>query len=265
MLRYRRRETDEVRGVLGRYSAEAGGYLPVGVGRLYGVGREYAFRFGDGAWGFGRVAPAQPAGGGNAFSYPEIASLGMALPGLRPQKTASEAAQTKYDECAKLLGNSPKPPKDVAEAILWASSLEGTDPTLIGVTWLAESGFDWRPGPNPRADGGFDVGPLQTSTTYFAKERFVKGISNDAGEVVGTNATPGEPFNGNPYYALRWGTRAINDGAGIKGRPKGVSARADMAGIYRSGSSRTGPYQARVDYFNKYAAGYDKFFECMKK
>ena len=181
------------------------------------------------------------------------------------QNPAPQIDQKKYDACAKLLGKSPRPSKFAAEAILWASSQEGTDTTLIAVTWAKESGFDCFPKPNPRKDGGFDVGPLQTSTTYFNKDRFVNTLSDDAGEVTGTWVTKDVRFSGNPYLALRWGSRALNDGAGRKGRPKGVSDRADMAGIYRSGSSRTGPYQTRVNEFNALQPGYDAFFNCLRK
>jgi len=181
-----------------------------------------------------------------------------------PQNRPPQIDQKKYDDCAKLLGKSPAPSKVATEAILWTSSQEGTNSTLIAVTWAKESGFDFRPGPNPREDGGFDVGPLQTSTTYFGKDRFLNGLSDDAGEVMGTFATKGVPFNGDPYLALRWGARALNDGAGRGGRPKGVSARADMAGLYRAGS-RSGPYQTRVNEFNAIKPGYDAFFNCLRK
>lgn len=163
------------------------------------------------------------------------------------------------------MGKSPRPSKLATEAILWTSSQERTNATLIAVTWFEESGFDFYPGPHPRKDGGFDVGPLQTSTTVFGKDRFVNSLSDDAGQVMGTFATKGVPFNGDPYLALRWGARALNDGAGIRGRPKGVSALADMAGIYRAGSSRTGPYQTRVNEFNALHSGYDAFFNCLRK
>jgi hypothetical protein len=148
---------------------------------------------------------------------------------------------------------------------LWTSAQERTDATLIAVTWFEESGFDFRPGPNPRKDGGFDVGPLQTATTVFGKDRFVNSLSDDAGQVMGTFATKGVAFNGSSYLALRWGARALNDGAGIRGRPKDVSARADMAGIYRAGSSRTGSYRTRVNEFNAFQSGYDAFFNCLRK
>jgi YD repeat-containing protein len=182
-----------------------------------------------------------------------------------PQNPAPQIDQKKYDGCAKLLGKSPAPSKLATEAILWTSSQEGTNATLIAVTWAKESGFDFNPVANARDDGGFDVGPLQTSTTYFGKDRFVNTLSDDAGEVMGTFASETARFNGNPYLALRWGARALNDGAGRKGRPKGVSALADMAGIYRSGSSRTGPYRTRVNEFNALSSGYDAFFNCLRK
>lgn len=178
---------------------------------------------------------------------------------------APQIDQKKYDGCARLLGKNPVPSKLATEAILWASSQERTDATLIAVTWVKESGFDFNPVANARDDGGFDVGPLQTSTTYFGKDRFVNTLSDDAGEVMGTFASETARFNGNPYLALRWGARALNDGAGRKGRPKGVSALADMADIYRSGSSRTGPYRTRVNEFNALQPGYDAFFNCLRK
>ena len=162
------------------------------------------------------------------------------------------------------MGKTPQPSKLAAEAILWTSSQEGTDATLLAVTWAKESGFDFYPKPNPRRDGGYDMGPLQTSTTYFMKDRFVNAVSDDSFEVTGL-AVAGQPFTGNPYLALRWGARALNEGANYsKTRPGGISARADMAGLYRAGSSRTGPYQTRVNEFNALQPGYDAFFNCLR-
>jgi YD repeat-containing protein len=55
-LRFRNHETGEVRRVLGEYSAQFGGYLPVGVSNLRGGTAEYVFNFGDGAMGIGHLA-----------------------------------------------------------------------------------------------------------------------------------------------------------------------------------------------------------------
>lgn len=180
------------------------------------------------------------------------------------QNPAPQLPQAKYDRCAKLLGKAAQPSKLATEAILWTSGQEGTDTTLIAVTWAKESGFDFNPTPNPREDGGYDMGPLQTSTTYFMKDRFVNSISEDSFAVNGP-AVVGQRFTGDPYLALRWGARALNEGANYKKtRPGDVSARADMAGLYRAGSSRGGPYRSRVNQFNAMQPGYDAFFNCLK-
>ncbi|HXQ72983.1 MAG TPA: hypothetical protein VN844_20965, partial [Pyrinomonadaceae bacterium] len=181
------------------------------------------------------------------------------------QNPAPQIEQKKYEDCAKLLGRNPQPSKLATEAILWTSSQEGTDATLLAVTWAKEGSFSFNPPPNPRQDGGWDMGPLQTSTTYFMKEEFVNSISEDSFAVTGP-AVSGVPFSGDPYLALRWGARAINYGQNFSSsRPKGVSERADLAGIYRAGPKRTGPYKTRVNEFNALHSGYDTFFECLRK
>ena len=138
---------------------------------------------------------------------------------------------------------------------------------MLAVTWAHESGFDFNPKPNPREEGGFDMGPLQTSTTYFMKPEFVNDIApeGDLFAITGPAIT-GQKFSGDPYLALRWGARAINDGKNYaKTRPKDVSARADLAGIYRAGNKRQGPYRTRINEFNTLSPGYDAFFNCLKK
>jgi YD repeat-containing protein len=180
---------------------------------------------------------------------------------------APQIPQKKYDDCVKTLRGNPQPSKVATEAILWTSGQEGTDTTVLAVTWFHESSFRFDPPPNPRKDGGYDMGPLQTSTTYFMKERFVDGIAPEGDSfAINGPAVPGQNFTGDPYLALRWGARAINDGANYaKSRPKDVSARADLAGIYRAGDKRTGQYRTRVSEFNALQRGYDAFFDCLKK
>lgn len=181
----------------------------------------------------------------------------------------------KYEECAKLLGNAPAPGYNQTVAILVASKLEGTDPTLLAVTWGSEggsdnNGFRYHPESNYRPeDGGWDVGPLQASTTYYNKSPYTDGLDNPFGNVFSES----QPFNGNYFSSLRVGARALNgESQRGAGRPKNVSARADAAGLYRAGhrvnkkSGRPdGRYWDRVARFNSWSKGYDAFFNCLKK
>ncbi len=105
--------------------------------------------------------------------------------------------EQKYDDRAKLLGKSPAPGYNQTVSILVASALDKADPTLIAVTWAAESSFSFHPVSNYRPeDGGWDVGPLQASTTYYDKSPFTDGLHNP----FGTTRSESEPLydnNGN--------------------------------------------------------------------
>jgi hypothetical protein len=150
---------------------------------------------------------------------------------------------SRYAECVRRLGNSPAPSQAATKAILTTSLLEGTDPTLLAVTWQKEAipPFNFSPVSNYRPeDGGWDVGPLQTSTTYYDKSPFTDGLPNP----FGTSRSETQAFNGNPYSSLRVGARALNE---ISSRSRG---RADTAGIYRAGSRSPASYTTRFNEFN---------------
>ena len=103
-------------------------------------------------------------------------------------------------------------PYSQATAIVGTSALEGTDPTLIAVTWAAEAipPFNFYPVSNPRNDGGSDVGPMQTATTVYNKAPFTDGVADP----FGTTRSNTQAFNGNPYQNLLLGARALNDAYG---------------------------------------------------
>jgi hypothetical protein len=164
---------------------------------------------------------------------------------------------SRYAECVRRLGNSPAPSQAATKAILTTSLLEGTDPTLLAVTWQKEAipPFNFSPVSNYRPeDGGWDVGPLQTSTTYYDKSPFTDGLPNP----FGTSRSETQAFNGNPYSSLRVGARALNE---ISSRSRG---RADTAGIYRAGSRSPASYTTRFNEFNALSPGYDAFFNCLR-
>jgi hypothetical protein len=170
--------------------------------------------------------------------------------------------EQKYNDCAKLLGKSPTPPYGQTVSILVASALENVDATLLAVTWAAEAipPFNFWPVSNgPRDDGGWDVGPLQTSTTYFDQSPFTDGLDNP----FGTTRSKTEPFNGNSFSSLRVGARAYT--LDILPRSK---SRADAAGLFRAGNrnnpSKSG-YNDRVKQFNNWSKGFDAFFNCLRK
>lgn len=155
--------------------------------------------------------------------------------------------------------------------ILEVSQREGTDPGLLAVTWGHESSFSYNPPPNPRWNEartriiGYDVGPTQVANTIWNRSPFTDGLPNAFGTDIGA-AQFGQrsPFNGNAFNNLSVGARALNDGMGRPGRPRGVSALADAAGIFRAGPSRKGSYWTRVREYNADHRAYDRFFNCMR-
>jgi hypothetical protein len=165
-------------------------------------------------------------------------------------------SEQKYNDCANFLGNSPAPGYSQTAAIIGTSALEATDATLLAVTWAKELSFDFSPVSNYRPeDGGWDVGPLQTATTYYDKSPFTDGLPNP----LGTTRSETERFNGNSYSSLRVGARALNE-VGSRSR-----SRADAAGLYRAGSRKPTSYRTRANEFNSLSKGYDAFFNCLKK
>lgn len=165
-------------------------------------------------------------------------------------------SEQKYNDCLKHLGNAPAPPYGQATAIVGTSALEGTDATLLAVTWAKEASFNFWPVSNYRPeDGGWDVGPLQTSTTYYDKSPFTDGLPNP----FGTTRSETVAFNGNSHSSLRVGARALNE---VSSRSR---SRADAAGLYRAGSREPASYRIRANEFKSLSKGYDAFFNCLKK
>lgn len=167
--------------------------------------------------------------------------------------------EQKYNDCLKHLGKSSAPPYGQTVAILVASALDKVDSTLLAVTWAKEAipAFNFWPVSNYRPeDGGWDVGPLQASTTYYNKSPFTDGLHNPFGTVFSES----EAFNGNSFSSLRVAARAYT--LDILPRSK---SRADAAGLYRAGSRKPNSYRTRANEFTSLSKGYDAFFNCLRK
>lgn len=180
---------------------------------------------------------------------------------LVPEEIAKINARVdaKYDGCAKLLGGSPLPTKEATKAILGASYLENGNSTLLAVTWAAESGFNFGPlsNPNDGAPNNADIGPVQINYRTYHDWAPLSGLGN----VFGTTTTGREPFNGNPYDNVRAGSRILNS----------LGSGRTAAGHYRTGTgsfSRTpvgrAAFAARAKQYDRWAAGYDAFFNCLR-
>ena len=161
-----------------------------------------------------------------------------------------------YSKCLGKLGKALAPGQNQAADILWVSALEGVDATVIAVSWRRESTFSYNPVSNYRpGDQGWDVGPLQTATTYYNRSPFTDGLFNPFGTVFSET----QSFNGNPQQSLIVGARAL---AEIVRRSRG---RADVAGLYRAGSRKPASYGIRTGEFNQDAPDYDAFFNCLRQ
>jgi hypothetical protein len=182
---------------------------------------------------------------------------------------AENQVRQNYDACKKTLGGSPEPGKSQAAKILGVSVIERTPAVLLAVTWGSEATdqqthlFDEYPVANYRpGDNGWDVGPGQTSTTYYNKPRFTEGLPL----AFGNNFSESARFNGDPFQNLRATARAYS----LDIIPRARSL-ADAAGLFRAGR-RTDPktrqedsrYRARVTQFNDLEGGYSNFFECLR-
>jgi hypothetical protein len=175
-----------------------------------------------------------------------------------------------YEKCKGLADI----PEKAANLILDAARMEGADPTLIAVTMKNESSFGGNLAPNPRIDkkgnynGYFDVGYMQIANdpAIWNKSPYIDELPNAYGTIaMDVNTRKMLTFDGDALENVRLGARALIASSGWKGRPKGVSVRADAAGIYRAGSRDPASYGIRVNEFNRDYRAYDRFFLCMRR
>jgi hypothetical protein len=217
------------------------------------------------------------------------------------QTNSSHASQTKarqiaegkkkinenYDKCVEKHG--ARIPKEAAKDIYAVHIMEGVPLTLMSVTWRHESKFSYDVGPKPRKENGkivgYDVGPMQVSTNYFARPPFTTGLPNaftkkvDINlskfikreiadkesdlrnnqwliDVLGTEAT----FQGDWFENLRLAARAFT--MDIIPRSRGGTTLlqyADAAGIYRGKDG----YTDRYNQYKTEAPLDEKFFNCL--
>ena len=120
---------------------------------------------------------------------------------------------------------------------------------------------------------GYDVGPLQTSTNYYNKEKFTHGLDDAFGMapvMVGVMTGLGRakelpqhlPYNGNADQMIHVSARAFT--LDILPRSHGsdeLHRLADAAGTYRG----RGDYQGRHDQYLAEAPNDQKFFDCLLK
>lgn len=150
------------------------------------------------------------------------------------------------------LGNAPAPGLVAAASVIQISQTTGVDPTLFSVTWHEESRFRCFPENGPHGGGDADIGPGQLHPGTWDKAPYTSGLRNP----FGTNRAVGQVFNGNPIENLLLMSYALDSRAG---------SRAKKAGLYKAGSTSGPGYQGRVNTFNKYAKGYDDFFNCLAR
>ena len=213
---------------------------------------------------------------------PDTGTLGYySRPQNPPQvaiiRDAEKRIEDNYDACQKKFPSDI--PKDAAKKIVGAAILDGVPVTLMSVTWRYESGFKMDPDGNARYadDGvsvnGYDVGPLQTSTNYYNKEKFTHGFDNPFGmapTMVAVMTGLGRakelpqhlPYTGDANQMIHVSARAFTLDILPRSHGKDELHRlADAAGTYRG----RGDYQGRHDKYLADAPADKNFFDCLLK
>lgn len=166
----------------------------------------------------------------------------------------------RYTECSRRLGVSPAPSIEATKSVLSTTILEGGSATLLAVTWNAESGFSSNPNSNPN-DGSAnnaDIGPMQINYGTFHDWTPLAGLGN----VFGTTTTGREVFNGNLYDNLRAGARILNSYG--EGRTAAGRYRTGTGAFSQTPAGRAA-FTARAGQYDQWAAGYDAFFNCLRR
>ncbi len=176
--------------------------------------------------------------------------------------TRSDAqVDARYTDCSRHLGGSPAPSIEATKSILSTSILEGVSATLLAVTWNAESSFSSNPysNPNDGSANNTDVGPMQINYGTFNGWASLAGLGN----VFGTTTTGRQVFNGNEYDNLRAGARILNSYGG-EGRTAAGRYRAGTGAFSRTPAGRAA-FNARAGQYDRWAGGYDAFFNCLRR
>jgi len=170
---------------------------------------------------------------------------------------------------------------DKGDGYVTAARRDAIPMTLMSVTWRHEGGFKMNPDSYVRyaqdneSVVGYDVGPLQSSTNYYNKEKFTRGFDNPFGSApilvdimqqVGQGAPKALPkhlaFDGNADEMIHVSARAFT--LDILPRSRGrseLNRLADAVGIYRG----SGDYQGRHDQYLAEAPNDKNFLDCLLK
>lgn len=174
-------------------------------------------------------------------------------PGDSPRLSSDEDNDlSKWMDCISKIRPSRFLTFGDTKKLLKTHEQEGTDLTLMTVTWQLESGFDDNPlnGRHERGNPTGDIGPGQLYPGIWEKSPFTDGLRNP----FGSARAVGDRFNGDVSENLMLMARAYNSMRGT---------RSQMAGLYKAGST-TGPgYQQRVTSFNQLAPTWDRFYNCL--
>lgn len=142
-----------------------------------------------------------------------------------------------------------------ANAIALISKFVGIDPTLLAVTWKAESQYEWNPVSNMNRNGkGIDAGPGQLNTRWITEAIEMGELTLDPytwTQVFGTDFGDTIAFTGDPIANLTLAARFL--------KTKGEGAAA--AGRYTGGPN----YRARVAQYNDWSPALTKYFDCFSK
>jgi len=169
---------------------------------------------------------------------------------------------TAYLGCIGDLKSSPRPGVTQTAYLIQAADTEGTDRTLVAITWQHEGGYDnngfkFFPtnGFHTRKDPIGDIGPGQLYPGIWEK------VANDKGKGLiknpfGSNRKVGEGFNGDPFDNLRLTARALGPARG--------EARAKAAAIYRAGGPKGDGYNERIKNFKDHYQNFNRFFNCLR-
>jgi len=167
---------------------------------------------------------------------------------------------TAYGECLSSLKKSPAPGVTQTAYLIQTADTEGTDRTLMAVTWKEESKFQFYPetGLHSAGEKDGDIGPGQLFPGIWEKtgNDTKKGLIKNP---FGTNREYQQPrlvFNGDPFDNLRLTARALG---GARGQ-----ARAKAAAMYRAGSPKGAGYKERLQNFKDHYKNYDAFFNCLR-
>ncbi len=189
--------------------------------------------------------------------YLEVVSIGPLEVG--PSYPIQDPYQQAFNNCVN------QSPSDYnGEFTSDVAGLVGISEALLAVTWGAESRFSWNPKSSPVNVLGvgttYDVGPMQLNDYYTANDVGVNNFYNldpYTWEQVMGSYDKGQAFNGDPHANIVLGARKLNYLLGKEGTER------EAAGAYVGSDGGFGP-ESRKKQYDKYAPGFNKFFDCYK-